>query len=306
MFVHTQVPAILLGSAMRQVPTVVSLDATPVQYDALGEHYAHAVGPRWLERIKTELNRRCFDRAEHLVTWADWTKESLAVDYGIDRARVTVIPPGVDVERWEAPVGHERPEDGITRILFVGGDLDRKGGRDLIEAFAVLHGRYGDLIELHLVTPTEVKAPPGVTVHRTMTPNSAELIALYHRCHVFCLPTRGDCLPMVLPEAGAAGLALVSTDVGAIGEIVRNGETGLLVPVRDVPALVAALDSVVTDHGRRRRLGSAANELVRAEHNASINAGRIAAAIESSLDRRRAMTAASGGRKRVTRFTTVR
>ena len=80
-------------------------------------------------------------------------------------------------------------------------------------------------------------------------PNSPELIELYHGADVFCLPTLGDCLPMVLSEAGAVGLPLVSTDVGAISEIVRDGETGLLVPVGDADALAAALAPA----GRRSR-----------------------------------------------------
>ena len=82
LFVHTQVPAVLLGRLIGRVPTVVSLDATPKQYDELGEHYAHDVGPAWVERIKTRLNRRCFERADHLVTWAAWTKQNLADEYG--------------------------------------------------------------------------------------------------------------------------------------------------------------------------------------------------------------------------------
>ena len=285
LFVHTQVPAVLLGRLIGRVPTVVSLDATPKQYDELGEHYAHDVGPAWVERIKTRLNRRCFERADHLVTWAAWTKQNLADEYGIEPGKVTVIPPGVDVERWIAPAadGDQRDghADGVVRVLFVGGDLERKGGFDLIEAFGRLRERHGDRVELHLVTPTDVDAGDGVTVHRTMTPNSPELIALYHRCDVFCLPTRGDCLPMVLPEAGAAGLALVSTDVGAIGEIVRDGETGLLVPVRDVDALATALDRLVADDDLRQRVAHAASELVRSEHDAARNALRIADTIRS-------------------------
>ncbi len=281
-FVHTQVPAVLLGHT--EVPTVVSLDATPKQYDELGEHYAHDIGPEWLERIKTSLNRRCFERAAHLVTWAEWTKQSLADDYGIDGSKVTVIPPGVDVERWLPPSdAPDREDDGIVRILFVGGDLARKGGFDLLAASATLRERHGDGVEVHLVTPADVVDAPGVTVHSGMTPNSPDLIALYQRCDVFCLPTRGDCLPMVLPEAGAAGLALVSTDVGAIGEIVRDGDTGLLVPVGDVGALTAALERLVGDRDLRRRLADAGSALVQADHNAATNAGRIVEVLRQAV-----------------------
>jgi glycosyltransferase involved in cell wall biosynthesis len=282
MVVHTQVPAVLMGRALTRVPTVVSLDATPKQYDSLGEHYAHAVGPEPVERLKTRLNERCFDRARHLVTWSEWTKRSLVEDYGVPAAKVTVIPPGVDAARWAKPpegssddAAGSTSDDDVVRILFVGSDLARKGGHHLLEAFAELRRRHGDAVELHLVTTSPVDPVDGVHVHATMTPNSQELIDLYHRCDIFCLPTLGDCLPMVLPEAGAAGLALVSTDVGAIGEVVRDGETGLLVPTADVPALVDALDRLVQDGDLRRDLAAQAARLIRSEHDAATNAGRL-------------------------------
>ena len=82
----------------------------------------------------------------------------------------------------------------------------------------------------------------------------------------------GDCLPMVLSEAGAVGLPLVSTDVGAIGEIVRDGETGLLVPVDDAGALAAALHRLADDPDARRRMGEAARQLVREQFDAGANA----------------------------------
>lgn len=274
MFVHTQVPAVLLGRRMVTTPTVVSLDATPKQYDELGEHYGHATGSVPVERVKAWMHRRCFERAAHLVTWADWTKRGLVDDYGVVPDRVTVIPPGVDTARWLRADEPRGDGEGPVRILFVGGDLDRKGGRDLLRAFAPLRAHLGPRIELHLVTRSEPPAADGVTVH-SMEPNSAELIGLYHRSHIFCLPTRGDCLPMVLPEAGAAGLALVSTDVGAIREIVRDGETGLLVPVAAPDALREALRRLVDDPQLRLRLAAGATALVRAEHDAAANAARL-------------------------------
>lgn len=280
-FVHTQVPAVLMGG---EVPMVVSLDATPVQYDDLGEHYAHDTASARIEKVKFWLNRRCFDRAAHLVTWADWTKRSLVDHYGVEADSVTVIPPGVDVERWRRRDDAPRPDDGVVRILFVGGDLERKGGHDLLAAFGELRSRHGERVELHLVTPTRVDAAGGVVVHSSMTPNCPELIALYGRCDVFCLPTKGDCLPMVLPEAGSAGLALVSTDVGAIPEIVRDDDTGLLVRVGDIGGLVAALDRLITDEALRRRLAAAGNELVRQQHDAMKNANRIVDVIRSAID----------------------
>ncbi len=276
MFVHTQVPAVLLGRAMRRVPTVVSIDATPLQYDELGEFYAHDLGPRWLERAKFEANRRCFSRAAHLVTWSQWARLGLRDGYGIPTDKVSVIAPGVDLERWSRPADTGTSSDGPVRVLFVGGDLRRKGGDLLIEACRRLaHEPDLPAVELHLVTTADVEPGPGVVVHRSLTANSPGLIEQYHHADVFCLPTLGDCLPMVLAEAAASGLPLVSTDVGAISEIVRQGVTGELVPVGDVEALVAALRKLVGDRAYRLSCGREARALAAAEHDARANAKRI-------------------------------
>ena len=161
-------------------------------------------------------------------------------------------------------------------MLFVGGDLERKGGFVLLDAVRRLRDA-GVAIELDLVTRDEVPDQEGVRAHHGLTPNSPPLIELYHRADVFCLPTMGDCLPMVLSEAGAVGLPLVSTDVGAISEIVRDGETGLLVPVDDAGALAAALHRLADDPDVRRRMGEAARQLVREQFDAGANARTLVA-----------------------------
>ena len=174
---------------------------------------------------------------------------------------------------------------GPLRILFVGGDLDRKGGRLLLAAADRLRAR-ADVpeFEVNLVTPSNVDETDGVVVHRDLTPNSPALIEQYHRADIFCLPTLGDCLPMVLAEAGAAGLALISTDVGAIGEIVRSGETGMLIEAGDVDQLESALHALLTDDELRARCGQNAEALIRASHDASANAGRLIAVLAAAAD----------------------
>jgi glycosyltransferase involved in cell wall biosynthesis len=160
------------------------------------------------------------------------------------------------------------------RILFVGGDLARKGGHTLVDAARRLR-KNGVEVELDVVTREELPPEQGVTVHHGLGPNSPDLIDLYWRADVFCLPTLGDCLPMVLSEAGAAGLPLVSTDVGAIHEIVRPEQTGLLVPPNDPVALAAALERLAREPSWRRALGANALQLVRDDFNAATNASRL-------------------------------
>jgi glycosyltransferase involved in cell wall biosynthesis/GT2 family glycosyltransferase len=278
LFVHTQVPAILSPDHVRRLPTVVSLDATPIQYDELGAHYGHDTGNRLAEHLKWRANRACFARADAVVAWAEWTKAGLVGRYDVAAEKIHVIAPGVDCARWEA-YGRDDSEaaaGGPVRVLFVGGDLERKGGLVLLAAIERLRAAGLD-VELDLVTRDDVPAQDGVRAHRGLTPNSAPLIELYHRADIFCLPTMGDCLPMVLSEAGAVGLPLVSTDVGAIGEIVRHGETGLLVPVDDVGALADALRLLAGDPAARQRMGEGARQLVRRDFDAATNARRLVA-----------------------------
>ncbi len=274
MFVHTQVPAILIPDVLRRIPTVVSLDATPIQYDELGEHYGHETSGARTEHLKWRANRSCFAAARAVVTWAEWTKRGLVDRYEVPADKITVIPPGVDSRKWTDTTERDGADDAPVRVLFVGGDLVRKGGLILIDAVRRLRGA-GVAIELDLVTRDMVEPEPGIRVHHGLGPNSPGLIALYQRADVFCLPTFGDCLPMVLSEAGAVGLPLVSTDVGAIREIVRPERTGLLVPPKHVEALATALGRLAGDPGMRRTLGDEARRVVTAEYDAGANAKRL-------------------------------
>ena len=275
LFVHTQVAAVLLGEWMDRIPTVVSLDATPKQYDSLGEFYDHEVGSGRIEEMKDDLNRRCYEKARHVTVWSQWAKDGLIDEYNVDPDKITVISPGVNVDLWRRPDDLERGV-GPTQILFVGGDFERKGGLDLLEANRRLQGdpTVGPF-ELHLVTKDERIAGPGVVVHNGLTGNSPELIDRYHRAEIFCLPTYGDCLPMVLAEAGAASLPIVSTDVGGIASIVRPGETGILCKPGDVEGLTEALRSLLVDEQLRSELGSAARRHIEQHHDAAQNAAQI-------------------------------
>ncbi len=279
LFIHTQVPAVLSPDWLRRIPTVVSVDATPLQYDELGEHYDHHPGNHHVEHLKWRASRLCFERATHLVAWSAWAKQGLIEGYDVLADKITVIPPGVTPSTW-APPATRSEHVGPVRILFVGGDLQRKGGDLLLRAFQQLRDdrsvvQDGSEIELHLVTPAEVEAAPGVMVHHGLGPGSPALVELYQRADIFCLPTRGDCLPMVLSEAGAASLPLVSTAIAGIPEIVRDGETGLVVPLDDQAALVRALRTLVGSPELRRRLGASARHLVERDYDAGQNTRRL-------------------------------
>lgn len=289
LFIHTQVPAILCPDHLRRVPTVVSLDATPIQYDELGVHYEHRVGSRFTEHLKWRANLACFASAARIVTWSRWARDGLVDRYAVPAEQIEVIPPGVPRERWSPSPGcrTDHGGDGPVRVLFVGADLVRKGGLDLLEACRRLR-RSGHPVELHVATRHSVPPEPGVVIHRDLQPNSTELIELFHRSDVFCLPTHGDCLPMVLSEASAAGLPLVSTGVGAIPELVQDGRNGFLVPPGCPDALAAVLARLISHDALRRRLGAAGEQLARRELDAATNAHRVVDVLLAVVDEQRA------------------
>lgn len=293
LFVHTQVPAVLMTNWIKRIPTIVSLDATPLQYDQLGEFYEHSAGNQWVEKIKWRANRACFQHAKQLVTWSAWAKQGLIDEYNVPAEKITVIPPGVNLDDWQQDP--DKPyETDTVKILFVGGDLKRKGGTDLIEAFRRIKNetqqnntrqnttRHNTTtaqptprVELHLVTRTPVVAEDGMFVYNNMEPNSSELKQLFAQSDLFCLPTYGDCLPMVLAEAGAMGLPLISTDVGAISEVVKHEETGLLVRPGDVDELTSALRTLIGNAAMRKQMGEQAATCIRREHDGTKNANHL-------------------------------
>src|SRR3954465_1407057 len=254
LFFHTQVPAVLAQSWLRKIPGVVSLDATPLQYDELGAFYKHEQGPAWLENWKWRPKRDCLRSARRLVAWAEWTRLGLVRDYEVPADKITVIPPGVNVQEWRRPTPRV-PHTDPVKILFVGGDLERKGGLVLLEAFRALQ-HLG--LELHLVTKGRLPAELGVFVYNNLEANSQPLKDLYHTCDIFALPTFGDTFALVLSEAGAAGMAIISTNLGAIPEFVRGGETGLTVSAGDVVSLTRALQDLATNPTLRLTLGERA------------------------------------------------
>lgn len=274
LFFHTQVPAILAQDWLQRIPSVVSLDATPRQYDRLGEFYGHQTDPAWLEKLKWQLNRDCFRKARKLVTWSEWARQGLIDEYEAPAEKITVIPPGVNPDDWAQPEPR-MPKNGAVRILFVGGNLERKGGGLLIEAYRALRSATNMPIELHLVTKDTLTPEPGITVYNNIQPNSPALKKLYHESDIFCLPTKGDCLPMVLSEAGAAGLPVVSTRVAAIPEIVQEGRNGLLISPDDLTGLVTALKQLIDDPALRDEMGGQGVKIVRQNYDAVINTTRL-------------------------------
>lgn len=269
-FYNTQVPAAIGGAAFRRYPYVVATDLTPIQYDALGSLYGHAPdksGP--LKSFKHNVNRNLFRGAALLLPWSAWAKESMIADYDVDPARIEVLPPGVDLTIWRPG---ERKQQGPLRILFVGGDFERKGGPTLLRAFRALDAGSA---QLHIVTRSQLTEQPGVSFYNGMTPNSPELIALYQQSDVFVLASEAEAFGIAAVEATAVGLPVIASRGCALEEIVADGETGFLIESGNEGALVARLRALADDPALRLRLGQAAHQRAERYFDAKRNATRV-------------------------------
>jgi glycosyltransferase involved in cell wall biosynthesis len=296
LFYHTQTIALCSLGAMRRIPTVVSLDATPLNMDTVAVGYHHRPAKNdpadWL---KFRWVRGAFRAAAALTTWNRWARDSLVTDYGIHPGKVRVIPPGVDLAAWR-PGGGAHGARRPARLLFVGGDFERKGGSVLLRAFRDgLSGR----CELDVVTNHEaVPGGEGVRVHRGLAPNSPELRALFRDSDLFVLPTLGDCTPLVLIEAMASGLAVVATDTGAIPELVLDGVTGVLIPPRDPNALAGAVLSLLDDPTRLRAFAAAGRSRAERLFCAERNSRALVDAVKQAVDEHRGSGGGSPSRAR--------
>ncbi len=267
-FIHTTTLALLCMDQWRRKPTILSTDGTPANKRNMRQAYGLKAQPQGLERAKRLLYRGVYGTAAGLVGWSNWVKQSFVEDYGYREEDVAVIPPGVDVAAFAAgDRSHELP-----RVLFVGGDFERKGGSLLLDVF---RRRLKGKAELILVTRDAVATEPGVQVRRGVSANSPELRQLYASSDIFVLPTLADCFSLAAMEALAAGMPVIATRVGGIPDIVQEGETGHLIDAGDGDALGDALTTLVSDSALRRRMGESARADALARFDAEANAQKL-------------------------------
>jgi len=282
--INTQASALLAKGPMRDLPCVLSIDATVGQFTAL-EYTPH---DRWTPRqlrLMQRLERRVLRAAAAAMPWTEWNEAALRSEYELGEQRIEAIHPGLDAGWWaEAAAMRPRRREGPLRVLFVGNDVERKGLPILVEAVAALEGE----AVLDVVSGDEVEERDLVEVHRGVTAGSERLRELYAGADVFALPTHADAVPWAVLEAMAAGLPVVASAVGAIPEMV--GETGEAVPPGDAEALAAALRRL-RDPERRRALGEAAQARVHERYDNALQTPRILALAKSLAEGR------AGGRR---------
>ena len=160
---------------------------------------------------------------------------------------------------------------GLPRILFVGGEFERKGGTLLLEATQGLDDR----CEVWIVTKSAVPQRPGVHVVDDLTPNDPRLIELYRSAAMFVLPSRAETFGIAALEASSVGLPVIASRVGGLADIAVDGQTGLTIPVGDAGALRQAITRLLDDESLRSRMGAAARDRAVEHYDSIRNAARL-------------------------------
>lgn len=226
----------------------------------------------------TPLLRKAVHRATDVVVANADIAAQDAVRHGVPADKVRIIRGGVEMPRaFEAGERREvRASMGVTDDHFligcVGTFRPMKRQDLLIDAFSRLVAEQPRL-RLVLVGDGDLRPHIEGQVDRLGLEGSVILFGtgtdmppLYNAFDLFAQASNSEALPNVLLEASAASLPIVATAAGGSGEIIRDGETGLLVPIDDVDRLTAALRTALDDADLRRRLAGAARALVEREY----------------------------------------
>ncbi|MGE5176184.1 MAG: TIGR03088 family PEP-CTERM/XrtA system glycosyltransferase [Hyphomicrobiales bacterium] len=232
-----------------------------------GEHGWNADDVRGTRRKSILLRRALAPFIDRWIAVSGDIQRWLVGTIRVPERKVVTIRNGVDTERFRPRATGRDPGargDGAVVIGTVGRLDPIKAQGDLIAACAALH-RAGKPVRLVIVGDGPMRGAleaernrlgPGVAVEldgEVARPEDA-----YARFDVFALPSLNEGISNTILESMACGLPIVASRVGGNPELVRDGDTGTLVPPSDVGALAAALGRYVDDDALRERHGAAA------------------------------------------------
>ena len=259
-FLHTPASVARYAALLRGMPWTASAHAKDIW-----------TLPEWEKREKLAS-------CEWLVTCTAANRDHLAALAPPER--VELVYHGIDLTRFSRKTSFLTTRDGTSPadpvvILSVARLVEKKGTETLLEALArvspQLHWKFvqvggGPLKERLVQHARHLKIHERVEWRGALTQD--KLLLEYRDADVFALASRiardgdRDGLPNVLVEAQSQGLACVATRVSAIPELVRDGQTGLLVEENDADALARALEALIGNPARRRALGQAGQSRV--------------------------------------------
>ncbi len=235
------------------ITVVERASAHPLTYlQLLRNEYA-----RWRSRWQPPMwnyarSIRDIEEADYITVPSAFSRDSMIAN-GIPAHKLIEIPFGVDLNRF-APNHNASPHP--FRVIFVGNVSIAKGAPYLLEAWKKIAWQDAELWLVGRVTPEFPYARwanlPGVQ----FIPHTLAVADLYRQSNLFVFPSIQEGSALVTYEAMASSLPVITTPNA--GSVVRDGQEGFIVPIRDVDALCDRMQTLRADEKLRRRMGQAA------------------------------------------------
>lgn len=242
-----------------------------------------AAGSSSLRRIKAPILRRLFGAMDAFLSIGS-LNAAYYRHYGVPDAKIFSVPYAVDNAFFQrqarlAQLGREdlRRDLGLASgrpiILYASKFLPRKRAGDLLEAYLRLSpdGRQEPVPYLLFVGDGEqrpaleqrAKESGWSSIRFLGFKNQTDLPRLFDLCDVFVLPSETEPWGLIVNEVMNAARPVIVTDqVGAAPDLVRDGENGYIVPVSDTEALARRLQDIVGDPDKARRMGQRSLEII--------------------------------------------
>jgi glycosyltransferase involved in cell wall biosynthesis len=226
------------------------------------------------------VGARLSNRLAHRVTCnADAVKEFVHENERCPKDKMVVIPSGVDTDRFEPlPPGDYKARLGLDPARPVVGIVTRmrvrKGVEEFLRAMAMVRERRPDA---QVVIVGEVALDEdlqqlvdqtGLRDHLRLLGRRSDIPEVLSALDAFVLSSHDEGMSNAILEAMSMELPVVATDVGGTGEVVRPGATGLLVPPKEPVPLAAAIEEILNDPERGKRMGRLGREIVQERFSA--------------------------------------
>jgi len=233
--------------------------------------YESSFEQKFREAAYRLVDANLIKRTDHIVALNQRLKDEIVAKWSIPPSKVTVVPNGVDTRafcpdsRKAADVRAKYRIEGMY-CLFVGQLRNRKGVDSLLRAFNEIDNNkmkcvvVGDGPERDKLE----KLADDFKLHSKVLFTGAvpfeDLTDLYAEAEFFVLPTVAEGSPLVVLEAMASGLPVISTKVSGIPEVIDNEQNGFIVPPRDVHALAECMRVLIEDDELRAKMSKTARK----------------------------------------------
>jgi glycosyltransferase involved in cell wall biosynthesis len=222
--------------------------------------------PKQKERL---LWRFC----QRLICNAEILKELAVTRFGVDPARVAVVPNGVDTDFFKPSLESKAPR---PTVVSSGRLVWEKDYATLIQAFSLVKESIPDAV-LYILGNGPLKpslekmvAERNLTSNVQLIPAQADIRPYLYQAWAFALSSASEASPNVVIESLAAGLPVVACRAGGIPELVTPGENGFLAETGDYQGLAQGLIAVLTDDELRNTMSRNGRERVLADHTLEV------------------------------------